>query len=329
MSLQREWQEKHSQCKKCFEIRRNFDWSLDFAQYIKHLEIQFRLRTLLMKKLVADCNDLYLWLYTHWIINDSIFLNERQRVQHFAKILMSEFFDCRLCSLFNIKVKLDLLNINDFSLSDTTMIEDHDTNSNHEENTLMIVDSDCEVDSKLIRLHDHDVEDYSNSNITYDSNSDNDFNTTYDNNDDSNNDLSLHNNVDENCNTDDECIAEFKEIQSFLYQHFTIYIVFSFIFEKFNMIFTKITLLHTKDEDNHSCMWIYLSHLNIMFIADVCIYRKTLIINEENNHSLFCLFNHLLSLTLIDKTFEAESTYDIKNIFWVKMSLDKQSFTLK
>ena len=124
---------------------------------------------------------------------------------------MSEFFNCRLCSLFDIRVKLDLLNINDLSLSDTTTIEDHDMNSNREENTLMIVDSDCEVDSKLIRLHDHDDEYYSDSNIDYDSDSNNDSNTTYDDDDDSDNDLSLRNNVDENCNTDDECTAEFEE----------------------------------------------------------------------------------------------------------------------
>ncbi len=75
----------------------------------------------------------------------------------------------------------------------------------------MIVNSDCEVDSKLIRLHDHDDEDYSDSNIAYDSDSDNDSNTTYDDDDDSDSDLSLRNNVDENCDTDDECTAEFEE----------------------------------------------------------------------------------------------------------------------
>jgi len=52
-----------------------------------------------------------------------------------------------------------------------------------------------------------------------------------------------------------------------------------------------------------------------MSVAEVCAYRKTLIIDEENDHSLFCLLDHLLSLALIDKTFEAESTHDIKNIF--------------
>ncbi len=228
---------------------------------------------------------------------------------------MSEFFDCRLCSLFDIRVKLDLLNIDDLSLSDTKTIEVHDTNSNREDDILMIVDSDCEVDSKLIRVYDHDDEGYSDSNTAYDSDSDNDSNTTYDGDDDSDSDLSLRNNIDENCDTDDECTAEFEETRSFLYRHFTIYIVLSSIFGKLNTIFTKITLLHIKDEDNNSRMWVYSIHLGIMSVAEVCAYRKTLIIDEENDHSLFCLLDHLLSLALIDKAFEAESIHDIKNIF--------------
>ena len=146
---------------------------------------------------------------------------------------MSEFFDYRLCFFFDIKVKLDLLNINNFSLSDTTTIEDHDTNSNREENILMIVDFNCEVNSKFIRLHDYDDEDYNDSNIACDNNSDNDFNTTYDDNDDSDSDLSLRNNVNKDCDINNKYTAEFEETRSFLYQHFTIYIVLSSIFEKF------------------------------------------------------------------------------------------------
>jgi len=52
-----------------------------------------------------------------------------------------------------------------------------------------------------------------------------------------------------------------------------------------------------------------------MFIANVYTYKKTLIINEKKDHSLFCFLDHFLSFALINKTFEAESTYDIKNIF--------------
>ena len=149
-------------------------------QYVKRLEVQFRLRTLPMKKPVADCDDLYLWLYTHWVIDDSVFPDERQRVQHSAGILMGGFFGCRLCSLFDTRVKLDLPNVDDLSLSDTTMIRDHDTNCNREDDTLMMVDSGCGFDSKPTMLYDHDGEGYSDSNTAYDSDSNNDSNTAYD-----------------------------------------------------------------------------------------------------------------------------------------------------
>ena len=115
----------------------------------------------------------------------------------------------------------------------------------------MIVNSNCEVDNKFIKLYDHDNKNYKESNIAYNSNSDNDFNTTYNNDDNSDSDLSLNNNIAENCDIDNKCTAEFEETRSFLYQHFTIYIVLSFIFEKLNTIFTKITLLYIKDKDNH------------------------------------------------------------------------------
>lgn len=107
-----------------------------------------------MKKPVAGRDDLYLWLYTHWVIDDSIFQDERQRVQHSAGILMGGFFGCRLCSLFDTRVKLVLPNIDDLSLSDTKTIGDDDMNSNCEDDTLMIVDSDCGIDSKPNTVHD-------------------------------------------------------------------------------------------------------------------------------------------------------------------------------
>lgn len=46
---------------------------------------------------------------------------------------MSEFFDYKLCSFFDIKVKLNLFNIDDLNLSDIITIKDHDTNNNRED----------------------------------------------------------------------------------------------------------------------------------------------------------------------------------------------------
>ena len=130
---------------------------------------------------------------------------------------MSEFFDYKLCFLFNIKIKFNFFNINDFSLNDIITIKDHDTNSNREKNTLIIINFNCEVSNKLIRFHDHDDKDYNDFNIIYNNDNDNDFNTIYDDDDDSDSNLSLRNNINENCDTDDEYIIKFKKTRSFLY----------------------------------------------------------------------------------------------------------------
>lgn len=124
---------------------------------------------------------------------------------------MNEFFDCRLCFLFDTKVKLDFFNIQDLKLNDVTRIK------NHENNTLIIIDSDCKINNKLNMIHDHNSENYSNFNIINDSKSNNDFNIACDNDSNRDNNMSLRYNINNNCNTDDECIAEFKETQSFLY----------------------------------------------------------------------------------------------------------------
>lgn len=66
-----------------------------------------------------------------------------------------------------------------------------------------------------------------------------------------------------------------------------------------------------------------------MSVADMYAYRKTMIIDGENNHPLFCLLDHLLALVLDDEAFEAETAKYIENIFWVKMPPGKCSLTLK
>ena len=203
---------------------------------------------------------------------------------------------------------------------DTTRI------GNREDDTLMVVDSDCGIDGKPNTVHDHSGGGHSDSNTAYESESDNDSNTADEGDGDGDSDLNLRYNIDDDCDTDDECTAGSEETRSFLYRHFTIYIVPSSTPGKPNTIFTKITLLHTKGEDNNPRVWVYAVHLGIMSIADVCAYRKTLVIYGENDHPLFCLLDHLLSLALIDKAFEAESAHDIKNIFWVQMKRSPHEF---
>ena len=82
-----------------------------------------------------------------------------------------------------------------------------------------------------------DSEEDDNSNTPYDDDSDSDSNSLYE--------------IGGYSDTDDECTARFEETRSFFYRHFTIYIVFNPDLEKPNTIFTKITLIHIKAEDNN------------------------------------------------------------------------------
>ena len=70
------------------------------CQYINVLIDEYRLRTTPKKKPVIGLDDLYLLLYTHWVLDDSTFKDERQRVQVATGLLTAAFLGCRPCSLF-------------------------------------------------------------------------------------------------------------------------------------------------------------------------------------------------------------------------------------
>lgn len=82
---------------------------------------KYGLRTLLKKKPVIGLDDLYLLLYTHWVLNDLTFKDERQRVQNATGLLRATFFGCRPCSLFDTQVKLDDINDSDLPTDDTAV----------------------------------------------------------------------------------------------------------------------------------------------------------------------------------------------------------------
>lgn len=83
---------------------------------------EYGLRTLPKKKLVISLDDLYLLLYTHWVLDDATYTDERQRVQVATGILAAVFFGCRPCSLFDTRVKLDDANDSDEPFDTTTVV---------------------------------------------------------------------------------------------------------------------------------------------------------------------------------------------------------------
>lgn len=188
------------------------------------------------KKLVIDLDDLYLLFYTHWVLDDQTYNNEHQRVQVIAELLAAVFFGCWSCSLFNIWVKLDegLGKPADddqsnakYELNNIDMDAGRDTQRKCIGDIVMAINSDCKFDSDFSTACEND--------------SDSDFSSVYhtDNND---------------CDTDDDCDAGSEKTRAFLYRHFTIIIASNETPGKPNMIFMKVTLLHTKDEDNNPQM---------------------------------------------------------------------------
>ena len=214
---------------------------------------EYGLRTLPKKKPVISLDDLYLLLYTHWALDDATYTDERQRVQVATGILAAVFFGCRPCSLFDTRVKFDDP-IESDEPPDTIAVasakngrmdphEDeadggHHLRTKRDCNTVMVIDSGCEVDSDPGRISDDDSENDSDNDS--DSNSESESSSIYADDMDS--------------DTNDDCDAGPEETRSFLYRHFTITLVANETLGKPNLVFMKATLLHTKGEDNNPRM---------------------------------------------------------------------------
>jgi len=103
----------------------------------------------------------------------------------------------------------------------------------------MNADRDCKFNSDFSTAYDGDSN--SNPSTACENDSDSDFSLVY----------PINNN---DSDTDDNCGAGPEKTQAFLYQHFTIIIVFNETSRKPNMVFMKVTLRHIKGEDNNSRM---------------------------------------------------------------------------
>jgi hypothetical protein len=76
-------------------------------QYIGHLKVNYSLRKILKKIRHIRPDDLYYVLYAHWVLHDSVFRDDHQRLMVATGILASVYFGCRSVSLFDTGIKLD------------------------------------------------------------------------------------------------------------------------------------------------------------------------------------------------------------------------------
>lgn len=83
----------------------------------------------------------------------------------------------------------------------------------------------------------------------------------------------------------------------------------------------KTILLYIKEKDNNSRMWanlqallFFLSNL-YWFMIDLCTCKKTLIIDKEDNNSLFSLLDYFISLAIYNDAFEVTYAKNVENMF--------------
>ena len=191
------------------------------CQYINLLIDEYGLRTTPKKKPVIGLDDLYLLLYTHWVLDDSTFKDERQRVQIATGLLTAAFFGCRPCSLFDTRVKIDEPEGLDVPTDDKVVASAQGSRG-------AVKDTKMDASDQVKSNRNGD------SNMPWDSHgdSDSDSGSLYD--------------CDEECDTDDYFDARPEATRSFLYRHFTISIVANQTPEKTNLVFMKATLLHQR-----------------------------------------------------------------------------------
>lgn len=195
---------------------------------------------------MAYVDDLYQILITHWVYDDTVYGDERQRVQVATGLLMAAYFGCRPCSLFDTRVRFsyDCETLNATNKNKTKSNSNcYGTYNTSVEETLVNSHGDSDDDSDTDLSNDtttgSDSDDESKGNGTQDLHPDRDDNTDGD-----------------SC-TDDGYDAGTEETRSILYRHVTIIVVQNPNPNQPNVVLMKVTLLHTKGEDNKPKMRVF------------------------------------------------------------------------
>lgn len=184
-------------------------------------------------------DNLYLILVTHWVWDNAVFSDKRQRVQVLTALLLTVFIDCWSCSLFNTRLKF--ADTDDNKITDNSAENNIDSDSNVDYNSY--IDSDIIIDSDS-DSNDSDMNDDPDINRDSDMNCDDNIDSEID--QKSNIDV----NYDSDSDTDDNYEAGTDKTKSILYRHISIIVAWNPILNQVNIVFVKITLLHTKEEDN-------------------------------------------------------------------------------
>ena len=222
------------------------------------------LRRLPRAKPTSQVDDLYHILITHWVWHFVVFADEKQRLFVPTGILLASVSGCRLVSLFDTRVKIDVdrtkdncdgqdrVNV-DGSIDTNTILmnnmilKDHIDSissstkySNYAKpDTYLDIDIDndrySQTDNGISSGTEEDLNCYSDEDLFSETEAEADSATTWD--------------ADDSSVTDDEYDTGAEETRTILWRHVVFYIIRSPVKGRPNIPVAKLTLLHTKGED--------------------------------------------------------------------------------
>ena len=190
---------------------------------------EYQLRRLPKKRGVSSVDDLYHILFYHWVYDTTVYRDEQQRSYVATGILMASYFGCRPVSMFDTRIKFE-------DDADARKPADRPTVAGHPE----------DHSEDLSDQDDIDWDDEQATLVNPDSDLDHDGDTSACSNDDSDGDTDS----DSDSGTDDGVDAGLDDTGSLLWRHITFIIAPHCDPGEPNVLFAKVTITHTKGEDN-------------------------------------------------------------------------------
>ena len=189
---------------------------------------EYRLRRLPNKRGVSSVDDLYHILFYHWVYDDTVYRDEQQRSYVPTGILMASYFGCRPVSMFDTRIKFE-------DEDDSRKPADRSAVAGNPEHG-----SDEAKDQDTANDMDWDDEQATLVN----------FNSDLDQEADASQCSDDHSDTDSDSGTDDGVDAGLDDTGSLLWRYVTFVIARSCHPGEPNLLFAKVTITHTKGEDN-------------------------------------------------------------------------------
>ena len=185
---------------------------------------EYKLRRLPKKQGVSSVDDLYHVLFYHWVHDDAVFCDEQQPLYVPTGILMASYFGCRPVSMFDIRSRFADNDhaCNSADLITATSRSDNDGDDPNPQGTENSMDWN---DNPMTFIH-----------------SDAEFACSLD--------AGPFWDSDSVSGTDDGVDAGTNETGSLLWRHIIFIIAPDRVFGQPNILFAKVTITHTKGEDN-------------------------------------------------------------------------------